>query len=59
MEILYEVTKKASGRDKIGQTKAIATREKFLRQKMEFKERSCRDAVMYVATLKELVATDS
>ena len=36
-----------------GQTKAVETREKLLRQRKSFKERSCRDTVLYDSTPKE------
>ena len=37
----------------LGQTKAVATRENLLRHRRGFKERSCHDTVLYVATWKE------
>ena len=60
--LLQICSTKTSGCDKetrsqqeriLGQTKAIATREKLLKQRKIFKERSCRDTVLYVATPKE------
>ena len=37
----------------LGQTKAVVTSEKLLRQRRSFKERSCHDTVLYVVTPKE------
>ena len=37
----------------LGQTKNVATREKLLRRRKSFKERSCRNTILYVATPKE------